>query len=77
MVFSSTAAVYGDPTDYRSPETAPSRPTNPYGATKLAVDMALTSETRSTAWPGSRLRYFNVAGASCRRTASGTRPRRT
>ena len=43
LVFSSTAAVYGNPTELPIPETAVKAPTNTYGATKLAVDMALTA----------------------------------
>src|SRR5579859_1681844 len=42
IVFSSTAAVYGEPESVPIVETAPTRPTNPYGASKLAVDTALT-----------------------------------
>ncbi|WP_244298904.1 UDP-glucose 4-epimerase GalE [Micromonospora cremea] len=63
MVFSSTAAVYGNPTELPIPETAVKAPTNTYGATKLAVDMALTSETIAHGLAAVSLRYFNVAGA--------------
>src|SRR3712207_8294045 len=38
LVFSSTAAVYGEPEEVPIPETAPALPTNPYGASKLAAD---------------------------------------
>jgi UDP-glucose 4-epimerase len=41
LVFSSTAAVYGEPDTVPIVETAPTRPTNPYGASKLAVDHAI------------------------------------
>ncbi|TDC81438.1 UDP-glucose 4-epimerase GalE [Micromonospora sp. KC606] len=63
LVFSSTAAVYGNPTELPIPETAAKAPTNTYGATKLAVDMALTSEAVAHNLAAVSLRYFNVAGA--------------
>ncbi|MEU4478489.1 UDP-glucose 4-epimerase GalE [Micromonospora sp. NPDC023966] len=63
LVFSSTAAVYGNPTELPIPETAVKAPTNTYGATKLAVDMALTSEAVAHDLAAVSLRYFNVAGA--------------
>ena len=63
MVFSSTAAVYGNPTELPITETAVKAPTNTYGATKLAVDMALTSEAIAHGLAAVSLRYFNVAGA--------------
>ncbi|TDB76644.1 UDP-glucose 4-epimerase GalE [Micromonospora sp. KC723] len=63
LVFSSTAAVYGNPTELPIPETAAKAPTNTYGATKLAVDLALTSEAIAHNLAAVSLRYFNVAGA--------------
>ncbi|MEU6076989.1 UDP-glucose 4-epimerase GalE [Micromonospora sp. NPDC047074] len=63
LVFSSTAAVYGNPAELPIPETAVKAPTNTYGATKLAVDMALTSEAIGHGLAAVSLRYFNVAGA--------------
>ncbi|HJV08465.1 MAG TPA: NAD-dependent epimerase/dehydratase family protein, partial [Acidimicrobiales bacterium] len=45
-------------------ETAPTRPTNPYGASKLAVDSAIGFEAAATGLGAVSLRYFNVAGAS-------------
>ena len=63
MVFSSTAAVYGNPSELPISETAVKAPTNTYGATKLAVDMALTSEAIAHDLAAVSLRYFNVAGA--------------
>ena len=64
LVFSSTAATYGEPDEVPIPETAPTRPTNPYGASKLAVDMMISSEARAHGLGATSLRYFNVAGAS-------------
>ncbi|MGC5029979.1 UDP-glucose 4-epimerase GalE [Micromonospora sp. DT229] len=63
LVFSSTAAVYGNPIELPIVETAVKAPTNTYGATKLAVDMALTSEAIGHGLAAVSLRYFNVAGA--------------
>ncbi|HEX5290230.1 MAG TPA: UDP-glucose 4-epimerase GalE [Streptosporangiaceae bacterium] len=63
IVFSSTAAVYGEPESVPIEETAPTRPTNPYGASKLAVDTALAEYARMHGFAAVSLRYFNVAGA--------------
>ena len=63
IVFSSTAAVYGEPERVPIGETAPTRPTNPYGASKLAVDTALAEHARMHGIGAVSLRYFNVAGA--------------
>jgi UDP-glucose 4-epimerase len=65
IVFSSTAAVYGEPARIPIAESDPTRPVNPYGASKLAFEGAMR-------WYGAFglrsvvLRYFNVAGASVR-----------
>src|SRR4051812_13060695 len=64
IVFSSTAATYGEPEQVPIPETAPTRPTNTYGATKLAVDTMLTSYAVAHGFAAVSLRYFNVAGAA-------------
>jgi UDP-glucose 4-epimerase len=64
LVFSSTAAVYGEPDTVPITEDFPARPTNTYGATKLAVDMMITNECAATALAAVSLRYFNVAGAA-------------
>ena len=63
LVFSSTAAVYGEPESVPITEGAPTRPTNPYGATKLAIDHAITSYASAYGLAAVSLRYFNVAGA--------------
>ncbi|MGV9787139.1 UDP-glucose 4-epimerase GalE [Streptomyces sp. NPDC003435] len=63
LVFSSTAATYGEPEKVPIPESAPTRPTNPYGASKLAVDHMITSEAHAHGLAAVSLRYFNVAGA--------------
>ncbi|BDH03351.1 UDP-glucose 4-epimerase GalE [Streptomyces seoulensis] len=63
LVFSSTAATYGEPAEVPIPESAPTRPTNPYGASKLAVDHMITSEAHAHGLAAVSLRYFNVAGA--------------
>ncbi|WP_326722585.1 UDP-glucose 4-epimerase GalE [Streptomyces sp. NBC_00243] len=63
LVFSSTAATYGEPEEVPIVETARTSPTNPYGATKLAVDHMITSEANAHGLGAVSLRYFNVAGA--------------
>jgi len=70
IVFSSTAAVYGEPEHTPITETAPTRPTSPYGASKIAVDATLTEFSRLYGFGAVSLRYFNVAGAH--RSAQGT-----
>jgi UDP-glucose 4-epimerase len=64
IVFSSTAATYGEPDEIPIPETAPTRPTNTYGASKLAVDAMLTSYAAAYSFAAVSLRYFNVGGAA-------------
>ncbi|UQU65564.1 UDP-glucose 4-epimerase GalE [Couchioplanes caeruleus] len=66
FVFSSTAAVYGNPTELPITEEATKAPTNTYGATKLSFDYALTSEAFAHGLAAVSLRYFNVAGALIR-----------
>jgi UDP-glucose 4-epimerase len=63
IVFSSTAAVYGEPERTPITETDPTRPTSPYGASKVAVDTTLTEFCRLYGFGAVSLRYFNVAGA--------------
>ncbi len=64
LVFSSTAAVYGEPKEVPILETAPALPTNPYGASKLAVDRLISAVAEARGLAATSLRYFNVAGAS-------------
>jgi UDP-glucose 4-epimerase len=63
LVFSSTAATYGEPEQVPIREDAPTQPTNPYGASKLAIDNAIGSYARAHGLAAVSLRYFNVAGA--------------
>ena len=63
IVFSSSAAVYGNAAEQPIHEDAPARPTSPYGASKLAVDLALADYAHAYGLAAVSLRYFNVAGA--------------
>jgi UDP-glucose 4-epimerase len=64
LVFSSTAAVYGEPEAQPIEESAPTNPTNPYGETKLAFEHALKWFDRANGLRYASLRYFNAAGAT-------------
>ncbi len=64
LVFSSTCAVYGQPEAVPISESAPPRPENAYGASKLAVDQMISSFSIAHGIGAVSLRYFNVAGAS-------------
>jgi UDP-glucose 4-epimerase len=64
LVFSSTAATYGEPTEIPILETSPTKPTNPYGGSKVAVDQMIGFEAAAHGLAAVSLRYFNVAGAS-------------
>lgn len=63
LVFSSTAAVYGEPESTPIREDAPLRPTNAYGESKLLVERMLDWLNRIHRFRYASLRYFNVAGA--------------
>lgn len=63
FIFSSTAAVYGDPQGAVLDEEAPTRPINPYGRSKLVTEWILADTSAATGLPYVALRYFNVAGA--------------
>jgi UDP-glucose 4-epimerase len=64
LVFSSTAAVYGEPESIPIQEDASLAPTNPYGQSKLLVEQMLTWLNRIHGLQYASLRYFNVAGAA-------------
>ncbi|HMH31279.1 MAG TPA: UDP-glucose 4-epimerase GalE [Methylomirabilota bacterium] len=64
LIFSSTAAVYGNPETVPIKEDAAKNPTSPYGMTKLAADMAISGEAIAHGLAATSLRYFNVAGAN-------------
>jgi len=68
FIFSSTAAVYGEPVQVPITEDHPCAPTNPYGATKLTVERLLADVSQASGMTCSVLRYFNAAGAD----SSGT-----
>lgn len=63
LVFSSTAATYGEPAATPITESDATAPTSPYGATKLAVDHMISGEAAAHGLAAVSLRYFNVAGA--------------
>jgi UDP-glucose 4-epimerase len=64
LVFSSTAAVYGEPVKQPIEEDDPTLPTNPYGETKLAFERALRWYASAYGLSSVSLRYFNAAGAT-------------
>ncbi len=66
FVFSSTAAVYGDPEIIPVPEDAPLKPLSPYGTSKLMTEMMLADVAKAHDFRYAALRYFNVAGADPR-----------
>lgn len=63
IVFSSTAATYGEPPKQPIEETDPTRPTNPYGESKLAFEQAMCWYREAYGLRHVSLRYFNAAGA--------------
>lgn len=63
FIFSSTAAVYGEPARVPIDEDLPSQPTNPYGASKAAVERMLAEARVASGLQYVSLRYFNAAGA--------------
>ena len=67
IVFSSTAAVYGEPEKQPIEETDLTNPTNPYGETKLAFERAMNWYDSAFGLRYASLRYFNAAGATAKR----------
>ena len=63
FIFSSTAAVYGNPEQTPVPENAPTRPMSPYGSSKLMTEIMLHDVASAHGMSYVALRYFNVAGA--------------
>lgn len=63
FIFSSTAAVYGEPVTVPIDEDHPCQPTNPYGTSKVAVEHMLADCQRAYGLQYASLRYFNAAGA--------------
>lgn len=63
VVFSSTANIYGDPSELPITEAAVAAPPNPYATSKLAVEYALTGQAAAHGLAAVSLRYFNAAGA--------------
>ena len=63
LVFSSTAAVYGEPVQMPIPEDHPTRPVNPYGDSKLLIEHMLATISAAQPIRYLALRYFNAAGA--------------
>lgn len=64
LIFSSSAAVYGEPLETPIPESHPTRPANPYGRAKLMVEDILRDYERAHGLRTISLRYFNAAGAA-------------
>ena len=73
FIFSSTAAIYGNPVTIPVPEDAPTQPISPYGWSKLMTEIMLRDTSRAHDLAHVILRYFNVAGADPRgRTGQST-----
>jgi len=66
LVFSSTAATYGEPKHQPIDESTPTNPTNPYGETKLSFERAMNWFDLAYGFRYASLRYFNAAGATVR-----------
>jgi UDP-glucose 4-epimerase len=64
FLFASSAAVYGAPTSSTISETTALNPVNPYGATKVAFELALRAYAEAHEMRAISLRYFNVAGST-------------
>jgi UDP-glucose 4-epimerase len=77
FIFSSTAAVYGNPTTIPVPEDAPSQPISPYGWSKLMTEIMLGDAGRAYGLSHVILRYFNVAGADPKNRTGQSSPMAT
>lgn len=77
FVFSSTAAVYGEPETMPVREDAPTNPINPYGRSKLMTEWMLRDTAAAHDFRYAALRYFNVAGADGKGRTGQSTPRAT
>jgi len=77
FVFSSTAAVYGEPQSLPVAEDQPKSPINPYGRSKLMVEWMLEDVAKAYPLSYAALRYFNVAGADPQGRAGQSTPNAT
>ncbi|CAA2137558.1 UDP-glucose 4-epimerase GalE [Hyphomicrobium sp. ghe19] len=77
FIFSSTAAVYGNPEDNPVSESAPPAPMSPYGSSKLMTEIMLSDASRAHDFRFVALRYFNVAGADPEGRSGQSTPRAT
>jgi UDP-glucose 4-epimerase len=77
LIFSSTAAVYGDPVTLPMDEAHTKLPINPYGATKWMIEQALADYRRAYGLRSVSLRYFNAAGAHPDGTLGSLHPNET
>jgi UDP-glucose 4-epimerase len=77
FIFSSTAAVYGNPATTPVDEDAPLVPVSPYGSSKLMTEMMLADTARAHDLRYVALRYFNVAGADPQGRSGQSTPRAT
>lgn len=77
FIFSSTAAVYGNPKETPVPEDAELRPMSPYGTSKLMTELMLADTARAHDLRYVALRYFNVAGADPDGRSGQSTPRAT
>jgi UDP-glucose 4-epimerase len=77
VIFSSTAAVYGEPTVNPVPEDLALEPINPYGRSKMMTEWMLQDSARAYGLTYVALRYFNVAGADPKGRSGQSTPRAT